>query len=204
MNQPDPIYMPDIHPPLQWLGAPQHWSLDTANNLTITAGPITDWFNDPEGVKRTASAPALMFEVSVPSMLRARVTVDDQATFDAGVLVVYQSPLVWAKLCLERSPQGQLMVVSVVTRELSDDCNSVPIIGKSAYMRVAKRDHSFAFHFSTDGAMWHLVRHFALGSDSAPLKFGFLAQSPTGEGCTVRFDTIAYEERNLTDLRSGE
>jgi hypothetical protein len=32
---------------------------------------------------------------------------------------------------------------------------------------------------------------------------GFEAQSPTGEGCHVRFDDIRYEAGSQTDLRCG-
>jgi hypothetical protein len=33
---------------------------------------------------------------------------------------------------------------------------------------------------------------------------GFLAQSPTGNGCTAFFRDIRFEERLLEDIRSGE
>ena len=60
----------------------------------------------------------------------------------------------------------------------------------------------FAFHASTDGAAWQLVRYFAL-DDSAGISAGFVAQSPTGEGCRAGFDEIRFEEGRLADLRSG-
>ena len=60
----------------------------------------------------------------------------------------------------------------------------------------------FAFHASTDGTIWQLVRYFAF-DDPAGISVGFEAQSPTGEGCRVSFDEIHYEAGRLTDLRSG-
>ena len=45
------------------------------------------------------------------------------------------------------------------------------------------------------------MRHFAL--DGEP-RAGFLAQSPTGEGCTATFEEIRLEAGRLRDLRSGE
>ena len=56
---------------------------------------------------------------------------------------------------------------------------------------------------STDGSSWSFVRHFALTADES-LSVGFAAQSPTGEGCSVRFEQIAYEAARLADLRSGD
>jgi hypothetical protein len=47
---------------------------------------------------------------------------------------------------------------------------------------------AWAFHASTDGAWWRLLRYFALSSDPAEMiRVGFLAQSPTGEGCAATF-----------------
>ena len=87
---------------------------------------------------------------------------------------------IWAKLCLELSPQGEVMVVSVVTRGASDDCNSV-IVDGPVWLRVAHLERAFAFHYSLDGATWHMVRYFSLG-EPEPVEVGFLAQSPTGSG----------------------
>lgn len=48
-----------------------------------------------------------------------------------------------------------------------------------------------------------MIRHFSLGEGDG-IAVGFEAQSPTGEGCAVRFEQIRYEARTLGDLRSGE
>jgi regulation of enolase protein 1 (concanavalin A-like superfamily) len=123
--------------------------------------------------------------------------------FDAGVLVVYQDPDTWAKLCLELSPLNKLMIVSVVTKGVSDDCNSYLVEGKSAYLRLSRLERAFAFHASPDGENWNLIRHFSLGSIQ-DLKMGFLAQAPRGPGCRVSFDQIQFEKHLLEDIRSGE
>jgi hypothetical protein len=58
-----------------------------------------------------------------------------------------------------------------------------------------------AFHHSEDGNSWHLTRLFTLGA--APACIGFLAQSPTGTGCTARFDAIRWTSTSLADPRDG-
>src|ERR1700704_1626591 len=109
---------------LAWLSDPERWTI-AAGKLTIVAGPQTDWFIDPAGDKDpVVNAPALVGAVDGDFMLSARVSVDFRETFDAGVLMLHANDGCWAKLCLERSPEGRPMVVSVVTRQLSDDCNS--------------------------------------------------------------------------------
>src|SRR5437868_15067409 len=102
--------------PLRWQGVPQKWTLDTGNILTITAGQRTDWFIDPGEDNTVMNAPALLMKTHELCMLKAFVTVEHAATFDAGVLAVYQADQVWAKVCLELSPQEQLSIVSVVTK----------------------------------------------------------------------------------------
>src|SRR5437764_9627418 len=103
--------------------------------------------------------------------------------------MLWKDDRTWAKLCFEYSPQGEPMVVSVVTRGVSDDCNSVVVKGDAVWLRIARIGKAYAFHASMDGSSWSFVRHFALGSDEDP-EVGLEAQSPVGEGCTVRFPEI--------------
>ena len=48
----------------------------------------------------------------------------------------------------------------------------------------------WAFHASTDGTWWRLLRYFTLGLEL--VRVGFLAQSPTGEGCAATFDHVTF------------
>jgi regulation of enolase protein 1 (concanavalin A-like superfamily) len=188
-------------PGLAWLKEPASFQ-STAKTLTITAPAKTDWFVDPNGSAHHDSAPALLFEAEKDFILSARVTVDFKSTYDAGVLAFYQHPKSWAKLCFERSPQGSPMIVSVVTKGTSDDCNSVPMTENTVYLRLAKIGKTCAFHSSTSGDFWHMVRYFAL--EDTPLKAGFLVQSPTGKSCKVKFSEVKFEYKTLEDIRSGE
>jgi regulation of enolase protein 1 (concanavalin A-like superfamily) len=149
------------------------------------------------------TAPALVFPTAWPYVLSARVTISFRDTFDAGVLVAYQNDDTWAKLCFEYSPQKRPMIVSVVTRSLSDDCTSVEIEQSWVYLRIAKINAAFVLHYSLDGSYWHFVRLFALGPAEAATSSGFLVQSPQGTGVTARFSDFSYEQRELTDIRSG-
>jgi regulation of enolase protein 1 (concanavalin A-like superfamily) len=197
------VTIPELPLPLRWLGRPQAWE-SGEGALSISAGPRSDLFVDPGGSISTGleTPPMLVCEPSGDFTLCARVSVDFASTYDAGVLVLFRDALSWAKLCFERSPNGDPMVVSVVNRRVSDDCNHFTAAGSQISFRVARGGDCFAFHASADGALWRLVRYFAL-DDAAGISVGFEAQSPTGEGCSVRFDEIRYEPRRLTDLRGG-
>ena len=190
---------------LTWKNRPlKSTSAAELQQFNITTGPETDWFIHPAGEPINANAPIALFTPPDSTFqLQAKVTVDFAATYDAGTIFVYVHDTLWAKLCFEYSPQGQPMVVSVVTRGVSDDCNSVIIEDRSVYLRLYRQDRVLAFHYSQEGRYWHFVRHFSLG-DLEQAKVGFSAQSPLGEGCEVMFSEIRYAPGPLADLRNGE
>lgn len=180
--------------------APECWAV-TEGGLSGQAPPRTDLFTDPLSERRLNSAPMLLFPAEGDFLLEAEVTVEFAATFDAGVLLLWQDSDHWAKLCYEYSPQGQPMVVSVVTRGTSDDCNSITMTENRIFLRVGRRGPGCVFHYSTDGVYWHMVRAFRL--NEGPMQAGFLVQSPTGEGCRATFRNIRYRQETLSALRSG-
>lgn len=196
------VSVPGVPFALRWLGEPARWEVDDGS-LTIAAGPETDWFVPPdESGGPVLNAPALVGEAAAGDyLLAARVSVGFAGTYDAGVLVLHADDRTWAKLCFERAPDGTPMVVSVVTRDVSDDCNSFAVDNDQVWLRIARREPAFAFHASRDGQAWELIRHFAL--PAADPAVGFLAQSPTGDGCTVTFEEIAFSPGRLDDIRSG-
>jgi regulation of enolase protein 1 (concanavalin A-like superfamily) len=193
------VRIPAVPAPLRWATEPEQWSLDDGA-LTIVAGPTTDLFVDPQGAPPKLEAPRVLGRVEGDFQLSARVTVDFRATFDAGVLLLWVGERTWAKLCFEASPDRRPTVVSVVTHGRSDDANAWAVDADQVWLRVSRLQPSFAFHASTDGRRWELVRHFALDGDP---ELGFLAQSPTGEGCEVTFDEISFSAERLADLRNG-
>jgi regulation of enolase protein 1 (concanavalin A-like superfamily) len=169
--------------------------------VELAAGPRTDLFRPPDGGAPTLNAPVLLANFHDRDfVLSAVIEADLQATFDAGALVLWQGERTWAKLALELSPEGRATVVTVVTRGRSDDCNSVALDQPRAHLRLARIGDAFAFHLHAAGR-WQLVRHFFLATGS--VRAGFLAQSPTGEGCTVRFRHIRVDSRRLDDVRDG-
>lgn len=183
------------------------WTTGPAS-LAATAPRRTDIFIDPaareEGEGIVLNAPALLGTPPEGDyQLAARVTVDFAATADAGVLLLWADDTNWAKLCFEYSPDGRPMLVTVVCRGVADDANSFVIDGDTAWLRVARVGHAYAFHGSTDGAHWELLRVFRLAVPHAEVRVGFEVQSPHGEQCAVRFDDIRFSRDTLVQLRDG-
>jgi regulation of enolase protein 1 (concanavalin A-like superfamily) len=196
------VHLAAMPMPMRWLAPPASWRAK-GSKLELAARPHTDWFIDPSGAREpTLDGAALVGNAAGDYLFSARVGVPFASTFDAGVLMLFSSETVWAKLCFELSPQLEPMIVSVVTLGTSDDANGFAVAGDEVWLRIARIGAAFAFHASMDGRAWRLVRHFTLGAGVDPA-VGFEAQSPTGEGCEVRFDDIRFEPRRLGDLRDG-
>ena len=175
-------------PPLHWLlNRPGSATVD-GGALTMVAGKETDWFNppsDPASPAALANAPALVFTPRAAAwQLSALVHVKHRALFDAATLFVYQSPRDWCKLCFEYSPERRPTIVSVVTRDISDDANGPSLDAGSteAHLRVSRYGGDagiLAFHYSLDGGKyWTLHRLFTLRDPHAAVSVGMLAQAP--------------------------
>lgn len=180
-----------------------------ADRVEVVAPAHSDLFVDPSGESGTAAetmlnAVTLLGDPGAGDFaFSARVGADFRATFDAAVLLLWADGRHWAKLCFERSPDGTPMVVSVVTRGVSDDANAFTVDGDAVWLRVSRIGRVFALHASTDGTWWHFVRAFALGDGVGDVRIGFEGQSPTGDGCAVWFDHVSFERKTLGDLRDG-
>ena len=136
--------------------------------------------------------------------LAAQVRVEFGSMYDAGALLLHARERHWAKVALEYSPRQQPTAVTVVTRGVSDDCNSFEVDGDTLWLRITRSGAAWAFHASTNGSWWRLLRYFALGGDPAELvRVGFLAQSQAGEGCTATFDHISFQPGAPENLRDG-
>jgi uncharacterized protein len=165
------------------------------------APAVSDHFFDPVGSDRRANSPAWISSIEAPATLVARVSVDFQATFDAGVILVFHRRDRWAKLCFERSPTGASMVVSVVTKGRSDDANAFEVADASLWLRISALGTAYAFHASLDGERWRLIRLFDLGH-TARAHLGLSAQAPMGNGCAVTFENVSLHPSVVSDVRA--
>jgi uncharacterized protein len=197
---PGSVTVPPLPAPLAWDVVPASWRLDEGPVLTIAAPARTDLFNDPAGGEPETGAPRLLGPVERDFQLSARVQCTFAGAYDAGALLVWAGAERWAKLAFEVSPQGEAGVVSVVTDGLSDDANAFGVETGAVWLRVSRMGSACALHARLEGERWSFVRHFPLQGE---LRAGFLAQSPTGDGATARFDEIGYTPERLADLRSG-
>ena len=196
------ISIPVIPYPLHWDIQPLHFTAK-GNTITIVAGKKTDMFRDPNVTYNTDNAPKILFKPADNFVLTASIEHSFTNKWDGGAIVLKSDSLNWIKFCFEKDYTGARRVVSVVTKGISDDCNSVEINSNKVFYKIAKADNVITLYYSTDGNKWLLIRH--LQFDAKPeFEVGFLAQSPTGTSCTVTFSNILYVERKISDPYTGE
>lgn len=203
----DAVAVPGLPFELAPVGTPACAHSLRGEALVLTGAGGTDLFVDPAG--DGSKGPDAGWLAGLPPAgdfsLAARVSVEFASMYDAGALLLHAGDHRWAKLAFEYSPQRRPTAVTVVTHGRSDDSNSFEVDGDTLWLRITRCGRAWAFHASTDGAWWRLVRYFSLGEHAAgePVTVGFLAQSPTGTGCTAVFDRIALSAGAPKDLRDG-
>ena len=187
---------------------PDSWNLDPqTGKLTARANPQTDLYCDP---KNGAEVPGTLNALTLLGLPQAndfqissKVHVSFNSDYDAGALLIWSNPQTWAKLCFEYSPDQEFMVVSVVTLGTSDDANSFTVTAPEVWLRISRISSVYAFHASSEGKRWRLIRVFTLGTAVADHRIGFVVQAPVGTGCEVAFREISFTYSSLSDLRDG-
>ncbi|WP_030157806.1 DUF1349 domain-containing protein [Glycomyces sp. NRRL B-16210] len=190
---------------LDWDGGvePPVWSA-AENGLEATAAPRTDWYAYA-GLPAHAPSDAVKLLGTPPDgdwRFSARFKVGFKSTYDAGALLLVIDDDHWAKFAFEYSPEGTGMIVSVVTRGVSDDANGWTVEGEHVWLRASRIGPAFALHASDDGERWEFVRCFGFGVEG-PVRAGLSVQSPIGEGCEAVIDEVAFTTETLRDLRDG-
>jgi hypothetical protein len=187
---------------LFWENTPVSYSV-TNEGLKIVAGAKTDMFRDPNVTYNTDNAPKLLFKPDKDFVLVTSIEHSFSNKWDGGAIVLKQDSLNWVKFCFEKDYTGAKRVVSVVTKNISDDCNSAEVKSNKVFYKIAKADNVVTLYYSIDGSNWLLIRHFQFDT-TGDFYLGFLAQSPTGNSCHVSFSNISYAARKIKDPYTGE
>ncbi len=198
----DTVRISSIPSPLTWHNSPISYSTKS-NTLIIVAGEKTDMFRDPNVTYNTDNAPKLMFQPENDFVLITSIQHSFSNKWDGGAIVLIEDSLHWIKFCFEKDYTGAKRVVSVVTKDISDDCNSLEISSNKVFYKLAKAENVITLYASVDGKKWLLIRHLQF-NNVKPVKVGFLAQSPTGKNCRVQFSDINYQVKKISDPYTGQ
>ncbi|HEY6249560.1 MAG TPA: DUF1349 domain-containing protein [Candidatus Angelobacter sp.] len=188
---------------LDWHNTPTAWHITGNTVLNVSSGAKTDWFVDPFDGTVANSAPILWFVPADTYVFSARVKVRFSSKWDAGALMLWADDHNWAKLSFELSPDKKPTLVTVVTRGVSDDCNSESITGDTVFLQIARTGQTYVFYYSTDGSVWHILRTFNLATTNKVF-LGFESQSPDGAGSSAVFSRIQYAQRKIANIYTGK
>lgn len=184
----------------QWTIKTQHEV--TEDGIQIYAPAKSDYFVNPADGKVQADAPFFYKEMEGDFVLKASVSHNFEATYDACVLLALDNDKLWAKACFEYTDLGTHSVVTVMTNERSDDANGVDVDKNEIWLQMSRKDNLFAIHYSHDGKNFKMARLCHLPMQKR-IKVGLEAQSPTGDGGIRNFYDVSLESRSLDDIRNG-
>lgn len=188
------VALPGLPGLLHAVNDPIHVAVGSDGVLELGARGDTNLFLAPGGDFNRTDAPMLLCDVAGDFVFSARVEAPLHEVYDVAALVVYENDHSWAKLCFENSAHREPTVVSVVTRGVSDDCNSEVVGADFAYLAMVRRGDEFAFHWSRDGKQWRMVRHFRFAADG-PLRLGFAVHAVDKAGLAARFSEVRFEAK---------
>ncbi len=191
----------NLAPGLQWLREPQSWGFKSGA-LEIVPEAKTDFFRPSVGEAHdNACLLYTLVKGDFTAVADARAVL--KGFGDAAALTVRSNPSLWAKICIERSPRGEVSIVSVVTNGNSDDSNNELLSAPAASIRFTRRGTVFGMHYRVDQAGWRFVRTFDLPMPQEVM-VGVHAQAPFVGGCHAVFTRFEIEPRAVQDFRSGE
>lgn len=182
----------------------------TNNKIIITAPAKTDFFRGSideceEGFlpEVLSNAPFYYTEVEGDFVMRVKVSHDFKDVYDSSSIMVMKDLECWAKACFEYTDFGTHAVVSVVTRGSSDDANGCNLNGNTAWLQLCRIGNNFAFHYSTDGEHFYMMRYFNLPAEPI-MKVGLLAQAPLGSGGKRIYENLSIEKKTVKNIRVGK
>ena len=162
----------------------------------------SDYFVNPLNGKVKSDAVFRYREVEGDFIFKARVSCYFDQDFDAPILMAYDNEKLWTKVCFEQTDQGTPAIVSVVTRDRSDDAIGEYINREEVWLLLARQGDTFSAHYSQDGDKYFMVRLAWLPMPKK-IKVGFGVQSPTGGGVRAYFRNMSLKERTPSDIRDA-
>lgn len=171
------------------------------SDFFCNGGSVSEEGITPESL---CNAPFYYTEIEGDFVMKVKVSHDFIDTYDSASVMVLKDLQNWGKACFELTDFNTHAVVSVVTKNgESDDANGCNIDSNSVWLQVTRVGNAFAFHYSTDGKEFYMMRFFTL-SVGKRVKVGLLAQAPTGKGGIRAYEGLVIESRTVKNIRAGK
>lgn len=196
----DPGKLPNLHGGWTFVHDDKGTIAAKEGEFAISPARDTNLFLSPDGGFNVVNAPMALFAPAGDFTLTAKVSARLVDAYDVAAMVVWEDEKHWAKLCFENSAMREATIVTVVTRERSDDANSETIASPFAYIAIARKGNEFSMHFSRDGVQWRLARHFQMPA-SDNLRVGFTAHTFSNQHFAAVFSDVVYRPTPPKNLR---
>lgn len=171
----------------------------------LAAGAETDYFIEPGSPPyEKANAPLLLMTVDnrQPFTFTVKTTPVHRVKYDAGMAFIYIDEKNWLKFAFEADERMNTRLVTVKTRDHSDDNNHDAVKSPSVYLKISSDTRVVGFYYSLDGRRWQLVRVFK--NEYPPeIKLGIGTQSPAGKGTRAVFEKLSLTAESVKDFRLG-
>ena len=187
----------------KWFNKPQSFEIKDGI-LHVIAEKETDFFNNPEDGKKIATAPLLYNEVDGDFVAKVLVRPDFSSLWNAVALMVHMDNDNWIKFAFENSDATGKSIVTVVTKNLSDDTNGVILNDQDAvWLKMVRKNNIFSMLWSKNGKDFKMARLTTMKKVDS-VKIGLEFQSPVGESATHYVDYFGIEKTTVKNLRKGE
>ena len=170
------------------------------NQIVMKASKGTNLFNGVSGLWKCTDFPYYYTKVNGDFCFECKVSVEFKEEYDLGSLVIFDNENCWVKFAYELSDQGAPSMITVVTRDISDDCNGEPINSPFVWLSVCRQGNVFAMHYSKDKINWKLARICSVPMTDE-VCVGISAQCPSGESCTAYFEDLCICDNPFQDMR---
>ena len=154
--------------------------------------------------QKLATAPVLFKEMTGNFVAEALVRPDFSSTWNAVALMVHIDNDNWIKFAFENSDATGKSIVTVVTKNVSDDANGVILKSvEQVWLKLIRKGNIYSMLWSNDGKDYKMARLTSL-PEADSVKIGVEAQCPVGESAMHEILHFGVVETTVEDLRKGE
>ncbi len=186
-----------------WINEPEVFSFEQGS-VFIKAPAQSDFFINPVDGQRSSSAPVLYLPVSGDFVAVTKVSPDLSEVWNAAAIMVFVDDTNWIKFAFENSDATGPSIVSVTTRDTSDDANGAVLTDQAEiWLKLIRKGNNYAMHWSSDGVEYQMARLSAM-PEADTIMLGLEAQCPAGKGALHKFAYFSLENTSVNDLRTGQ
>ena len=187
----------------KWLNEPESYEIE-AGILKVVALKGTDFFNDPADTKKTSTAPVLYREIKGDFVAKALIRPDFSSLWNAVALMVHIDNDTWIKFAFENSDATGKSIVSVVTKDVSDDSNGAVLEDQGQiWLKLIRKGNIYSMLWSKEGKDFKMARLSSMPAVDS-VKIGIEFQSPVGDSAIHEVKYFEVIGSTVKDLRKGE